>query len=300
MKIFGFDDYQVLNESFKSGKLRNIIQQHGMPKYEQDRMFLHDLQDDEILGVMDFDEWFDFHRDNKNCYHIVLEDGKYLVLGNIDTLKYYADDVDFQKEFKKRRDERHPGNELNDVPSYKRKTAIEDESTKRFREKKNELENKRRRIRKKTIELGHKRNLKVFKANLGDNIGKLAETIRDAFESNINDEITDIISEYKDNVQTSDISNDFDVKFLEDTYTIDYIYDLSISDGYTKHGVTYYDVSISPKTVSICDDKLGDEFDATELFDDPSALLADYDIDDVEGEISDYYDYYGVSRGDFF
>ena len=286
MKIFGFDDYQVLNESFKSGKLRNIIQQHGMPKYEQDRKFLYDLQDDEILGVMDFDEWYDFHRDNKSSYHIVLEDGKYLVLGNIDTLKYYADDKDFQREFKKRRDERHPGNELNDVPAYERQKALEDEATKHFREKKAELE--------------HKRNLETFKANLGDNLGKLAETIRETFESNINDEIADIISEYKDKVQTSDISNDFDVKFLEATYTIGYIYDLSISDGYTKNGTTYYDVTISPKTVNVYDDELGDTFDASELFDDPSGLLADYDIDDVEGEISDYYDYYGVSRGDFF
>jgi hypothetical protein len=286
MKIFGFDDYQVLNESFKSGKLRNIIQQHGMPKYEQDRKFLYDLQDDEILGVMDFDEWYDFHRDNKSSYHIALEDGKYLVLGNIDTLKYYADDKDFQREFKKRRDERHPGNELNDVPAHERQKALEDEATKHFREKKAELE--------------HKRNIETFKANLGDNLGKLAETIRETFESNINDEIADIISEYKDKVQTSDISNDFDVKFLEATYTIGYIYDLSISDGYTKNGTTYYDVTISPKTVNVYDDELGDTFNATELFDDPSALLADYDIDDVEGEISDYYDYYGVSRGDFF
>jgi hypothetical protein len=285
MKIFGFDDYQVLNESFKSGKLRNIIQQHGMPKYKLDRKFLYDLQDDEILGVMDFDEWYDFHKDNKSSYHIELEDGKYLVLGNIDTLKYYADDEDFQKEFKKRRDERHPGNELNDVPSYKRKEAIEDETTKHFREKKNELE--------------HKRNLEAFKANLGDNLGKLAETIRETFESNINDKISDLVSEYKDSVST-EISDDFDVEFIGVTYNIGYDYTINISDGYTKYGATYYDVTISPKTVEIYNDELGDTFDATELFDDPSALLADYDVDDVEGEISDYYDYYGVSRGDFF
>ena len=285
MKIFGFDDYQVLNESFKSGKLRNIIQQHGMPKYDQDRKFLYDLQDDEILGVMDFDEWYDFHSDNKSSYHIVLEDGMYLVLGNIDTLKYYADDKDFQKEFKRRRDERHPGNELNDVPSYKRKEALEDETTKRFREKKNELE--------------HRRNLEQFKSNLGDNLEKLAEIIRDTFESNIEDKVSDLVSEHKDSVST-EIFDDFDVEFIGVTYNIGYDYTINISDGYTKNGATYYDVTISPKTVSIYDDELGDTFDSTELFDDPSALLADYNVDDVEGEISDYYDYYGVSRGDFF
>jgi hypothetical protein len=256
-----------------------------MPKYEQDRKFLYDLQDDEILGVMDFDEWYDFHRDNKSSYHIELEDGKYLVLGNIDALKYYADDEDFQKEFKKRRDERHPGNELNDVPSYKRKEALEDETTKHFSEKKNELE--------------HKRNLEAFKANLGDNLGKFAETIRETFESNIEDKISDLVSEYKDSVST-EISDDFDVEFIGVTYNIGYDYTINISDGYTKYGATYYDVTISPKTVSVYDDELGDAFNATELFDDPSTLLADYDVDDVEGEISDYYDYYGVSRGDFF
>ena len=285
MKIFGFDDYQVLNESFKSGKLRNIIQQHGMPKYDQDRKFLYDLQDDEILGVMDFDEWYDFHSDNKSSYHIVLEDGMYLVLGNIDTLKYYADDKDFQKEFKRRRDERHPGNELNDIPSYKRKEALEDETTKCFREKKNELE--------------HRRNLEQFKSNLGDNLEKLAEIIRNTFESNIEDKISDLVSEHKDSVST-EIFDDFDVEFIGATYNIGYDYTINISDGYTKNGATYYDVTISPKTVSIYDDELGDTFDSTELFDDPSALLADYNVDDVEGEISDYYDYYGVSRGDFF
>ena len=285
MKIFGFDDYQVLNESFKSGKLRNIIQQHGMPKYDQDRKFLYDLQDDEILGVMDFDEWYDFHSDNKSSYHIVLEDGMYLVLGNIDTLKYYADDKDFQKEFKRRRDERHPGNELNDIPSYKRKEALEDETTKRFRAKKNELV--------------HRRNLEQFKSNLGDNLEKLAEIIRNTFESNIEDKISDLVSEHKDSVST-EIFDDFDVEFIGATYNIGYDYTINISDGYTKNGATYYDVTISPKTVSIYDDELGDTFDSTELFDGPSALLADYNVDDVEGEISDYYDYYGVSRGDFF
>ena len=285
MKIFGFDDYQVLNESFKSGKLRNIIQQHGMPKYDQDRKFLYDLQDDEILGVMDFDEWYDFHSDNKSSYHIVLEDGMYLVLGNIDTLKYYADDKDFQKEFKRRRDERHPGNELNDVPSYKRKEALEDETTKRFREKKNELE--------------HRRNLEQFKSNLGDNLEKFAEIIRNTFESNIEDKISDLVSEHKDSVST-EMFDDFDVEFIGVTYNIGYDYTINISDGYTRHGATVYDVTISPKTVSIYDAELGDTFDSTELFDDPSALLADYNVDDVEGEISDYYDYYGVNRGDFF
>lgn len=285
MKIFGFDDYQVLNEGFKSGKLRNIIQQHGMPKYELDRKFLYDLQDDEILGVMDFDEWYDFHRDNKSSYHIALEDGKYLVLGNIDTLMYYADDEDFQKEFKKRRDERHPGNELNDVPSYKRKETLEDEATKRFRKKKNELE--------------HKRNLEAFKTNLGDNLGKLAETIRETFESNIEDKISDIVAEYKDSAST-ETSDYFDVEFMGVEYNIHYEYAVNISDGYKKYGAMYYDVNISPKTASVYDNELSDAFEVSELFDDPSALLADYDVDDVEGEISDYYAYYGVSRGDFF
>ena len=285
MKIFGFNDYQVLNEGFKSGKLRNIIQQHGMPKYDLDRKFLYDLQDDEILGVMDFHEWYNFHRDNKSSYHIALEDGKYLVLGNIDTLKYYADDEDFQKEFKKRRDERHPGNELNDVPSYKRKETLEDEATKHFREKKNELE--------------HKRNLEAFKANLGDNLGKLAETIRETFESNIEDKISDIVAEYKDSTST-ETSDDFDVEFMGVTYNISYEYTVYISDGYEKYGVMLYDVTVTPNTIYVYDEITEDSFEVNELFDDTSDLLKEYSMDDVEGEITDYYAYYGVSRGDFF
>ena len=286
MKIFGFDDYQVLNESFKSDKLRNIIQQHGMPKYEQDRKFLYDLQDDEILGVMDFDEWYDFHRDNKNSYHITLEDGKYLVLGNIDTLKYYADDEDFQKEFKKRRDERHPGNELNDVPSHEKKKALEDRFTKHFREKKEELL--------------HRRNLEELKTRLGDNLEAFAKEIREWFESNISEKSGELISEYKDKIGSVNLSDGFEIKFLDNTYDIDVDYDLYISDGYKRYGAMYYDLSVSLKTMYVYDEITEDSFEVKELFDDTSDLLKEYSIDDVEGEITDYYSYYGVSRGDFF
>lgn len=284
MKIFGFDDYRVLNERFNSGKLRNIIQQHGMPKYKQDRKFLFDLQDDEIFGVMDYDEWYDFYRDNKNSYRITLEDGKYLVLGNIDTFKYYVGEDDFQAEFKKRRDERHPGNKLNDVPSHARRSALEDEATKHFREKKAELE--------------HRRNLEKFKIRLGDDLEKFVDEIRTNFESNIDNQLGELILDYKGK-HSDEINDEFDIEFNGATYNIYYDYTVSVSDGYEKSGATYYDVTISPESVGIYADEFEDEFDSSELFDDPNKLLADYDVDDVEGEISDYYEYYGVSWEDF-
>ena len=281
MKIFGFDDYQVLNESFKSGKLRNIIQQHGMPKYEQDRKFLYDLQDDEVLGVMDFEDWYDFHRDNRNSYHIALEDGKYLVLGNIDTLKYYADDKDFQEEFKKRRDERHPGNELNDVPAHKRQKALEDEVTRRFREKKNELI--------------HSRNVEGLKERIGNQGDELIKIIRDDFIEYIRN--CDTLLEEVD-IDNKEDEYEFDIEFLNVGFTVLVKYYLSVSDGIEKFGAKFYDVTVKPYDVELADDE--DSYGINEIVDEPGNLFDEYVMDDVEGEVSDYYDYYGVSRGDFF
>ena len=286
MKIFGFDDYQVLNESFKSGKLRNIIQQHGMPKYSWDKKFLYDLQDDEILGVMSWDEWYDFHRDNKKSYCIKLEDDSCLVLGNIDTLLYYADDEDFQKEFKRRRDERHPGNELNDVPSHEKKKALEDRFTKHFREKKEELL--------------HRRNLEELKTRLGDNLESFAKEIREWFESTISEKSEELVAEYKDKINSVNLSDGFEIKFLDNTYDIDVDYDIYISDGYKRYGAMYYDLSVSLKTMYVYDEITEDSFEVNELFDNLGDLLKEYSIDDVMGEITDYYACYGVSRGDFF
>ena len=46
-----FEDFVLINEGFKSNKLRDIIRQHGKPEYDYDKFILHDLEDDEIIGV---------------------------------------------------------------------------------------------------------------------------------------------------------------------------------------------------------------------------------------------------------
>ena len=44
---------ESINESFQSGKLREIIKQHGKPKYKWEYKMLYDLKDDEIVDVLD-------------------------------------------------------------------------------------------------------------------------------------------------------------------------------------------------------------------------------------------------------
>ena len=287
MKIFKFKEYTLLTESFKSEVLKDILQKHGMPEYSSDNVFLYDLEDSEILGVAsDYSELDNFKDNTTPHYHIKLEDGSYLVLGNIETLKYYAKDADFQKEFKKRRDVRHPGNELNDVPSYEKRKALEDRFTKHFKEKKDELI--------------HRRNLEELKTRLGENLEAFAKEIREWFESNISEKSEELVSEYKDKISSVNLSDGFEIKFLDNTYDIDVDYDISISDGYEKYGAVFYDVTVTPNTIYVYDEITEDSFEVNELFDDASDLLKEYSMDDVEGEITDYYSYYGVSRGDFF
>lgn len=281
MKVFKFEEYTLLNESFKSSKLKDILQQHGMPEYSADNVFLYDLDDSEILGVaLDYNELDNFKDNDTPHYHIKLEDGSYLVLGNIETLSHYAKDDDFQKEFKKRRDERHPGNEFNDGPKY-----AEDSAVKHLRDKKDELI--------------HSRCLTEFKRNLGD-VEEFTKLIRSYFESNIDENAGEIEPD-----SNKTLTYEFDVDFNDQNYTIIIDYKVSSYEPIVKYGVELFDATFTPTEITVCNDD--DCFDVKEFIEDPDfgkefweGLYNEYKKEDIEGEIKDYYNYYGVSRGDFF
>ena len=50
---FVYDMYSTsVNEAYQSSKLRNIIKQHGKPKWEHEYKMLYDIKDDEIVDVV--------------------------------------------------------------------------------------------------------------------------------------------------------------------------------------------------------------------------------------------------------
>lgn len=287
MKIFGFNDYIVLNESFKSSKLRKILQQHGMPKHDSDKKFLYDLEDSEVLGVAwDYTELNDFEKDDKNksCYGIDLDDGCYLVIGNIDGL-WYSSKNDFERKFKMRRDKRHPGNEFNDIPSYKRKEATEDSAVKKLKQKRGELL--------------HSRNVSAFKNEIGvDGVEEFTKLIRDKFEEHIDNCVSKGNFEYG--------SCEFEIEFNDKKYNIYIEYGFDSSSGSKRGGVYVYDVTYTPDEIFISDDADREVY-SSDFINDPDfgkefwkKLLDGYEINDLEGDVYDEYEYNGVSRGDFY
>lgn len=112
---------ESINESFQSGKLREIIKQHGKPKYKWEYKMLYDLKDNEIVDVLDSrDEYWkkypsaDYDDPKKEAtFMLELEDGAVIVISNLDILDDYWERNKEEKkdeEFKKRHANRHKGN----------------------------------------------------------------------------------------------------------------------------------------------------------------------------------------------
>lgn len=112
---------ESINESFQSRKLREIIKQHGKPKYKWEYKMLYDLKDNEIVDVLDSrDEYWEkyptHHVDSgkQATFMLELEDGAVIVISNLDILDSYWErsKVEKQKDevFKNRHANRHKGN----------------------------------------------------------------------------------------------------------------------------------------------------------------------------------------------
>lgn len=262
-----------VNESFQSSKLREIIKQHGLPKNDWDKKMLYDLQDEEIVDVVNnrdeykekYPEYNGYGRDEAT-FMIELEDGACLVIGNLGILKDYFKDRERSDIFKKRHSERHKGNLGKDGG---------DDIHKKHLEKVDELERRR------------------FAASLQSHL----------------DEIAKVVDDTMDAVDSSDLDDEGTKSFEVETsiggqnYIIDGEYEVEFSGGSKRYGAYYYDIVYNLLSFNIWNED-GDKYatnDDLGITDDTYGnLFEPITIDDVEGEIYDYYAYYGVSRSDFY
>lgn len=262
-----------VNEGFQSSVLRDIIKQHGLPKREMDKKMLYDLKDDEIVDVVNsrdeykekYPEYQGYERDEAT-FMIELEDGACLVIGNLGILKDYFKDRERSEIFKKRHSERHKGN-LGKHGG--------DEIHKKHLEKVDELEQKR------------------FAAKMQPMLSEIAEAIKAEMEG----------IDSSDLDEEGNFTKEFDITLGGEKYGIIAEYEVEFSNGSKRYGAYYYDIIYNLTSFEMWDDE-GDKYATNVMLgitdDTYGDLFKPITIDDMEGEIYDYYAYYGVSRSDFY
>lgn len=276
---FVADKYsKTVNEAYQSNKLREIIKQHGKPKYSWELKLLYDLKDNEIIDVVDNrDEYWKKYpnkpqspmEEEQATFMLELQDGACVVISNLDIFKSYFDEfgikADKKKEelFKKRHSERHVGN------------------------------------------LGKGGELDIRKTHR-ENVDKLmSKRLMEKLHPNI-DKIVDKVESIMDNIDISELSDDGNIESefrLNDEEYIIYInYSYSTSDVVKKYGAEYYDLYYNLENFEIEDEDgtiiSNEDLNITSKT--HKDLFKEYIEKDIEGGIYDYYDYYGVSRSDFF
>lgn len=258
-----------VNESFQSSKLRELIKQHGKPKYSWENKMLYDLKDDEIVDVLNNrEEYWKKYSDNnvgfgQATFMLELKDGTIVVISNLDILKNCWDDMEKRKDdvFKKRHEERHKGN-----------------------------------LGKGGDDI-HKKHM--------ENVDKImSRRLAEKLQPNI-PEIIEAVKSIMDSVDPSDFL-DGDNGFVEteitlngDEYVLVVNYEGGSSDGDDKYGATYYSVSYGLTSFDISNDDTFVTNEQLGVTNKTHKDLFDEYTEEVEGEIYDYYDYYGVSRSDF-
>ena len=265
-----------INEAFKSNKLRQIIKQHGKPKYSWENKILYDLKDEEIIDVVDRDEYYDkyfnkydYNRGGKETiFEIELEDGYSIIISNLD-IPYIATDYNEEKDkiFKKRHDERHKGN----------LGKGEDTIHKKHMEK--------------VKEIGSKRLVKKIQKF----IPEIVETLQSALENNVN------ISNIGPNKHTS--YDDYDIESISldgDDYYINVYIDIETSDTTYHNGEYYYTGEYTLEKFEIVSEEgyTVSNIDLGITYDKYDNLFKTYEVD-LDGGVYDYYELYGVSPRDF-
>ena len=276
---FVSDKYgKPINEAFQSSKLREIIKQHGKPKWKFEYDMLYDIKDNEIIDVLNSrGEYFEKYSNtpesplNKEeaTFMLELEDGACIVISNLGVLKSYFDrglEDKMKKVFKERHVERHVGN----------------------LGKGGELD-----IRKKHRENVNKLLTKRLVEKLQPNIKEIADAVQSV--------IDDIdISNFSDRDGNEEVEKE--IRIGDDEYVLYVYYSYSYSDTYKRYGAEYCDITYSLDSFTIIDED-GTEISNEDL-DIPSEIIKDlfkdYREEDVECGIYDYYSYYGVSPSDFY
>lgn len=275
---FIFDKYnESVNEAFQSNKLREIIKQHGKPKWSFEYKMLYDIKDNEIIDVLDnrSEYWKKYSNrksdlDDKSeaTFMLELEDGACVVISNLGVLKnFFGDDPEkkIKDIFKQRHSERHKGN----LGKYG-----ELDIQKKHRENVNKLLSKRL--------------LEKIQSNLDEFIKKIKSIWDDV-------DISDF--DFENESETNEIDYEFSVGDEEYVVYITYEYGCeSIGRGY---GVEDVRCHIGLETFEISDEDGG--VVSSEDLDIPQDVLNGFYREwEEEGEIYDYYEYYGVSPSDFF
>ena len=259
-----------VNEGFQSSKLREIIKQHGLPKNDWDKKMLYDIQDDEVADVVaDRKEYAEKYSDyegygrDEATFMIELEDGSCLVISNLGILKDYFKDRERSDIFKKRHEERHKGN----LGKY----GGDDIHIKHL-DKVDEIEQKR------------------FAAKLQPMLSEIAKAIKTEMEGIDSSELD----------EEGKFSKEFKITLDNDTYIVNVEYEVEFTDGTERFGAHYYDIIYTLISFDIANDEFYTTNEMLGITEDTYGdLFEPITIDDVEGEIYDYYSYYGVSRSDF-
>ena len=263
-----------INEAYQSSKLREIIKQHGKPRYSWESKMLYDLKDDEIIDVVaNREEYEEKYLNNKSeeqaTFMLELKDGACIVISNLDIFNDHKDDwkarVEKDELFRKRRNERHKGNlgkhAGNDVHSQ-------------------HLDN--------VTDLMKNR----FMKNLDKNISEIISDIDDILDDD------SILSDYD---KSGEYEHYFDTEYNGAKCSVIVHYDLQFGEEYEEYGGYYCDATVSLKDfyVDFGRDAITDE----EMGITPKTypdLFADHEFEELERGIADPYKFYGVSRSDFF
>ena len=263
-----------VNEAFQSSKLREIIKQHGKPKYSWENKMLFDLKDDEIVDVLDSrkEYWNKYSNEKKDdgqaTFMLELEDGAVVVISNLNILKrWWPSDRDVEKIkdelFKERHAERHKGN-LGKFGG--------DDIHKKHMDNVDKIE--RRRLAEK----------------LQPNIQEIVDEIDYIMNKNIN--ISDLD-------ESGSIESEFSLG--NDEYMIYVNYTTDRSEIRRSYGVESYDIYYELESFEICDENTcvsNDDLGITKkIYKD---LFKTHVKKDVEGDIYDFYALNGVSRSDFY
>ena len=261
-----------INESFQSSKLREIIKQHGKPKYSWDNKMLYDLQDNEIIDVVsNRDEYWKKYGDRKNgeqeTFILELKDGACVVISNLGILKSFLDkysEKEFDELFKKRHAERHNGN-LGKFGG--------DDIHKKHIENVNKIENRR------------------FAEKLQPNVSEIVDAIKEILD--------DIVPSEWDDGENADFDSTIELNGEE--YTVCMYCSIESSDCVKRYGAEYYDISFTLDSFDIEDEDghivSNEDLGITEkTYEDLFKPIVE---DDIEGCVYDYYEHYGVNPADF-
>lgn len=284
---FVFDTYGMpINEAFQSSKLREIIKQHGMPKYSFENKMLYDLKDNEIIDVLPGDEYFKKYPDKSSdeaVFSILLKDGYRVVISNLGIWRGFRAEREKDKVFDKRYSERHKGEK------YDKFDDIGYDQKQHYKNVENIL---RRRLVEK-LQPSLPDLIKQIKSIMDD---ISVDDIMQSEDWNLVD-----FEDFTDTYHTDVIETE--IKLDDKKYYTELSYKFFISGGVERSGAKYHKVYYNLDNFNIYDEDEDITITNVDFGITPKTyedLFKEYVEKDVEGEITDHYARNGVKRSDFY